>query len=116
MNLEPFPLDERAAKLKKGIRFSWLSLVILPLGGFLGAFGICAGPRNETGAVLLFAVGVAGIGAAIYGGYKIVRNIRHGDWPARLTGILSLGAGLLGIFLGWLFAVEAQDALKYYFG
>ncbi|MGB2591168.1 MAG: hypothetical protein WA853_21490 [Candidatus Acidiferrum sp.] len=65
---------------------------------------------------MLLIIGAAGIAAAIYGGYQVVRNIRHGDWAARLTGILSLGAGLFGIFLGWLFAVEAQDALKYYFG
>jgi hypothetical protein len=116
MNLEPFPHDERASKLKKGIGFSLLSPIILPLGGFLGALGICAGPRSETGAFLLLAVGVAGIGAAIYGGYQVVRNIRHGDWPARLIGILSLGVGLFGVFLGWLFAFEAQDALKYYLG
>ena len=82
----------------------------------MGALGICAGPRSETGAFLLLAVGVAGIGAAIYGGYQVVRNIRHGDWPARLIGILSLGVGLFGVFLGWLFAFGAQDALKYYLG
>ncbi len=96
MNLEPFPLDERAAKLKKGIGFSWLSLIILPLGGFLGALGICAGPRNESGAFLLLAVGVAGIAVALYGGYQVVRYIRSGDWPARLIGVLSLAAGLAG--------------------
>ncbi len=80
----------------------------------MGALGICAGPHSETGAFLLLAVGVAGIAAAIYGGYQVVRNIRHGGWPTSLMGILSLGVGVFGVFLGWLFAFEAQEALKYF--
>ncbi len=108
--------DVRVAKLKKGIVASWLSLSILPLGAFFGAIGICAGPSTKNGAVALLFIGVAGIGTALYGAFRVVRGIRFGSPAMRVGGALSLAAGLLAGLFGWLCAFEAQDALRYYFG
>lgn len=105
---------KQAAKLKTGIIASWLSLIILPAGIFLGAIGICAGPRSEGGAVALLAIGLGGIATALYGAVRISRGIRFGSVLMRIGGILSIAASILAGLLGWLYAVEAQDALKYF--
>jgi hypothetical protein len=108
--------NQRVAKLKKGIIASWLSLCILPLGAFFGAIGMCAGPSTKNGAVALLVIGVAGIGTALYGAFRVVRGIRFGSPAMRVGGVLSIAAGLLAGLFGWLCAFEAQDALRYYLG
>lgn len=108
------PQDKQVAKLKTGIIASWLSLIILPAGIFLGAIGICAGPRSEGGAFALLAIGLGGIATALYGAVRVLRGIRFGSVLMRIGGILSIAAGILAGLLGWLYAVEAQDALKYF--
>lgn len=114
MNLEPFPADEQAAKLKKGMVFSWLSLAILPLGSFFGMLGICPGPDSTGSAAIVLVLGVAGLAAAGYGAVRVVRSIRHGSPLLKIGGVLSLGASLLAALFGAVFAVSASDALNFY--
>jgi hypothetical protein len=100
MDIQNSERDKRVAKLKTGIIASWLSLVIFPAGIFLGAIGICAGPRSEAGAVALLAIGAGGIATAIYSAFRILRGFRFGSVAMRLGGILSLAVGILVGFLG----------------
>lgn len=109
------PVNKKTTKLKKGLVVSFLSLLVLPLGVFLGAVGMCAGPSNKQNAILLLLVGVAGIVAAGYSAFRVVRGIRYGGWPLRLAGLISLAVSVLAGFVGWIWAVEAIDALRYFF-
>jgi hypothetical protein len=105
--------DRALAKLKAGIWVSWLSLVILPLGVFLGAVGICAGPSSKNAAVVMLAVGACGMIAAMYGGFNVLRGIQLGPWPLRIFSLLSLCSAALVGLVGWLYAFEARDYLDY---
>jgi hypothetical protein len=100
-------------KVKKGVVVSLLSLLVLPLGVFLGAVGICAGPSSKANAVLLLCVGAGGISAAGYAAFRVLCGVRYGSWPLRVMSLLSLAASVLAGFIGWLWAVEAVDALNY---
>ena len=91
---------------------SLLSLLVLPLGVFLGAVGMCAGPSSKENAVLLLFVGAGGILTAGYATFRVARSVRYGSW-ALLLGLVSLAVSVLAGFVGWLWAVEAIDALKY---
>ena len=101
------------AKFKAGIWLCWLSLVVLPLGVFLGAVGMCAGPSSKNGAVALLSLGACGMIAAIYGGFNVLRGIQFGSWPLRILGLLSLCSAALVGLVGWLYAFEARDYLDY---
>lgn len=74
---------------------------------------MCAGPSRKENAVLLLFVGAGGIGAAGYAAFRVLRGVRHGSWPLRVLGLVSLAVSVLAGFVGWLWAVEAITALKY---
>jgi hypothetical protein len=112
--VEKTPENKRTMKLKKGLMESFLSLLVLPLRAFVGAVGICAGPSSKRGAILLLLVGAGGIGAAVYAAFRVLRGVRYGSWPLRVMGLMSLAISVLAGFIGWLWAVEAIDALKYF--
>lgn len=114
MNLESFPTDKQAEKLKKGILFSWLSLAILPLGSFFGMLGMCPGPDSAGSAALVLLIGLGGLAAAGYGAVRVVRSIRHGSPLLKIGGVVSLGASLLAALFGAVFALSASDALNFY--
>ena len=105
----------RASKLKK---WTWLSFVafviILPVGAFIGAVGMCAGPSSTPDAFVILAVGVAGIATALYAAFRVIRGIRFGSWPLRIFGMLSLLTSIFVGFVGWIYALEAVDGLKYF--
>jgi hypothetical protein len=105
---------QRVVKLKKGLAVSLVSLLVLPLGVFLGAVGMCAGPSSKQNAFLLLFVGIAGISAAGYAAFRVLRGVRYGGWPLRVMGLMSLGVSVLAGLIGWMWAAEAIQALKYF--
>jgi hypothetical protein len=106
---------QQLRKLKKGIWTCWLSLVILPIGIFFGAIGMCAGPGNGRSATAMLAVGVAGIAATIYSFVQVIRGFRVGNGPLRLFAILSLCSSILAGLFGALCSLEAWDYITYVF-
>jgi hypothetical protein len=98
---------QQLRNLHKGLWACWLSLVILPIGIFFGAVGMCAGPRSKTGAFAILAVGIAGIAATIYSFFQVMRGFKAGDAWLRLSAIVSLfSAIVVGIF-GAIYSLEA---------
>jgi len=108
--------DRALARFQAGLWVCWFSLLILPLGVFLGAVGMCAGPRSKDGAAALLSLGFCGIVAALYGGFTVLRGIRLGTWPVRIFDALSLCSAVLVGFAGWLYSLEARDYLYYVLG
>ena len=85
----------RLRRLNKGIWTCWLSLVILPIGIFFGAVGMCAGPRSKSGAFAILAVGIAGIAATTYSIFQVIRGFKAGDGWLRFSAIVSLLAAIV---------------------
>jgi hypothetical protein len=106
--------DVKIAKFKKGVWLSWLSLLMLPIGLFLGLIGTCAGPENTKEAWVLLGIGVCGFAGAIYGAFRVLRGIRFGGWALRILGALSFCSAILAGYLGWELSAAGLEALKYY--
>jgi len=58
---------ENTERLRKRLRFCWGSLLLVPLAGLAVSGGPCGGPDGPLGAAILFAIGLASLGLAVYG-------------------------------------------------
>jgi amino acid transporter len=75
---------------------------------------MCAGPSSKQNAFALLFVGAGGIAAAAYAAFVVLRGVRYGSWLLRVLGAFSFGISVLAGLIGWLWAVEAIDALRYF--
>jgi hypothetical protein len=104
-------MEEDRAPAKLTAR-SWAylpDLVILPLGVFLGAVGMCPGPYNKSDAAAMLGLGILGPISALGGGLRLIRGIRRGVHPLRILGALSLGSAALVGVVGWIYSSAIRD-------
>jgi hypothetical protein len=88
-------------------------LLILPLGAFLGAVGLCPRPDSNSDALAMLGLGIAGALSAPGGGVRLMRGIRRGVQPLQIVGALSLGSAALVGTVGWIYASEARNYIHY---